>query len=183
MSLQYLIVPGYGNSGENHWQTYFEHQLTGAQRVEQKNWEQPICADWVDAIDTAVRACPSNDVVLIGHSLGCIAIAHWAQQHAVVIRGALLVAPADLENPHEALPVDSFTPIPLRPLPFPSILVASSNDPWASPERSRFFAKEWGSDLVVLQNAGHINADAGYGEWKDGVQLLGNFFDLISIIR
>ncbi len=175
MSTHYLIVPGYGNSGENHWQTHFEHQLPGAKRVEQKNWEQPICADWVDAIDTAVRACPSNDVVLIGHSLGCIAIAHWAQQHAVVIRGALLVAPADLENPHEELPIQGFIPIPLLSLPFPSIVVASNNDPWASLERSRFFSEKWGSRLIFLENAGHINADAGFGEWKEGLQLLSRF--------
>ena len=183
LSTQYLIVPGYGNSGEKHWQTHFEQQLPGARRVEQKNWEQPLLADWVEAIHMAVNSCPSNDIVLIGHSLGCIAIVHWAQQHAVAIRGALLVAPADMENPHEALPVESFTPIPLLPLPFPSIVVSSSNDPWAAPERSRFFAEKWGSDLFTLENAGHINADAGYGPWSGGLQLLGSFFDLISIIK
>lgn len=175
MSAHYLIVPGYGNSGEKHWQTYFEHQLPGAKRVEQRNWEQPVCADWVATIDRAIQSSQTKDIVLIGHSLGCIAIVHWALQHAVTIRGALLVAPADLENPREELPIQGFTPIPLFLLPFPSIVVSSSNDPWASSERSRFFAEKWGSDLLVQENAGHINADAGFGEWKDGLQLLSRF--------
>ncbi|MBL7781750.1 MAG: serine hydrolase family protein [Saprospiraceae bacterium] len=183
MSVQYLIVPGYGDSNAQHWQTYFEHQLPNARRVVQKDWEHPICTDWVQAIDEAVAACSDSDVILIGHSLGCIAIVHWAQQSAVPIRGALLVAPADLENPHEDLPLNGFTPIPLHSLPFPSLVVASSNDSWAAPERSRFFAEKWGSDFLTLENAGHINSDAGYGDWPAGLQLLGSFFDLISIIK
>ena len=82
----------------------------------------------------------------------------------------MLVAPPDLENqPHS---FQSFTPTPLAALPFKTILVASDNDPWIKQERAEYLAKQWGSDFVLLPNAGHINADSGYGKWDEGLKLV-----------
>ena len=68
--------------------------------------------------------------------------------------------------------VASFAPVPLERLPFPSIVVASSDDPYVSLERAEAFARGWGSRLVTIGAAGHINTDAGYGEWPEGRRLL-----------
>jgi uncharacterized protein len=111
-------------------------------------------------------------VVLIGHSLGCVTIAHWANKTNHTIKGALLVAPSDIENPVYTFPAKGFTPIPLQKLQFKSIVVASSDDPWVSIERAQYFAKCWGSEFVNVGNAGHINADSGYGKWPQGLEIL-----------
>ncbi|MCB0481172.1 MAG: alpha/beta hydrolase [Flavobacteriales bacterium] len=57
-------------------------------------------------------------------------------------------------------------------MPFPSIVVASTNDHVTSIDRSKKFASDWGSELIVLDNAGHIEPKSGFGEWPLGIQLL-----------
>lgn len=90
--------------------------------------------------------------------------------HAVA--GALLVAPADVERPDAPEPIRGFAPVPLRLLPFPSTLVAGTNYPYLSVERAEHFARSWGSTPVRLGAAGHINTDAGFGPWPEGLALL-----------
>jgi predicted alpha/beta hydrolase family esterase len=166
-----LILPGYLNSDSDHWQSHWERDHPEYRRVQQRDWDAPVRAEWVAALDAAIAAAEAPPV-LVAHSLGCVTIAHWAAAHARPIRGALLVAPADIEQPEFAALFATFAPVPLAPLPFPSILVASANDTYCSFARSEQFATAWGSRFVTLGLAGHINADAGYGPWPQGQRLL-----------
>ncbi|MFN5475868.1 MAG: RBBP9/YdeN family alpha/beta hydrolase [Sphingobacteriales bacterium] len=168
----YLIIPGLGNSGPEHWQTFFENSGSHFYRVEQREWDSPDCEDWVKAIDQHIRKFDPITVVLIGHSLGCTTIAHWAARNKTLIKGALLVAPSDIEQPVYTFPATGFAPIPLLTLPFPSIVVASEDDPWVSLERAGFFAERWGSRFQNIGKAGHINLAAGFGPWPQGLELL-----------
>ena len=168
-----FIVPGLGNSGPDHWQTYFERQQPDFTRIEQHEWDAPNRADWVATLEQVLAGEDLSQVVLVAHSLGCVTVAHWAGQYGHRIKGALLVAPSDVETAHySALPTTGFGPMPLARLPFPSKVVASTNDEWASPARVRQFAEAWGSELIVIGSAGHINAASGHGEWPAGLALL-----------
>lgn len=171
----YFIIPGLGNSGTFHWQTYFENSGANFRRIHQQEWDAPDCEEWVSAIDAALTHYDPATVVLIGHSLGCVTIAHWAKKYQQKIKGALLVAPSDIEAPVYAFPATGFAPIPLDKIGFKTIVVASSNDVWVSPERAQFFATHWGSTLVNIGDAGHINAASGHYEWLQGLELLKNF--------
>lgn len=168
----YLIVPGLGNSGPEHWQTYFENSGDNFHRIEQEEWDAPSCESWITTIDQKVAAFDASNVVLIGHSLGCSAIAHWAVKYQKQIKGALLVAPSDLEAPHYTFPATGFAPIPLQKLSFPSIVVASADDIWVSLERAHYFAESWGSEFITIGNAGHINAASGHTNWEEGMAIL-----------
>lgn len=168
----YFIVPGLGNSGPEHWQTFFEKSGNNFQRIVQKEWDAPHCSDWIATIDKAIEGYDPETVVLIGHSLGCAAIAHWAMKYQRKIKGALLVAPSDLEAPQYTFPATGFDPIPRDTLHFKTIVVASTNDPWVTPDRAMFFAGNWGSELITIGNAGHINAASGYGDWPEGLAIL-----------
>ena len=171
----YLIIPGLGNSGPEHWQTFFEQSGSGFSRIEQKEWDAPDREEWVKTIDEKISQFDPGSVVLIGHSLGCTTIAHWAAQMQLPIKGALLVAPSDIEQPVYTFPATGFAPIPLAKLPFPSIVVASEDDPWVSLERARFFASKWGSRFINIGKAGHINVTSGFGPWADGLKILEQF--------
>ncbi len=160
-----IIVPGLGDSGPEHWQTLWGRDHPAFRRVRQRDWQRPDVDEWVEALDREIHQAPSP-VVLVGHSLGCINIVEWASRRWADIRGALLVAPADADR-HRL-----FSRVSLRPLPFPSILVASQNDPYLEPERARLFARQWGSRLVDIGRAGHINVEAGFGPWPQGESLL-----------
>lgn len=171
----YLTVPGLGNSGPEHWQTYFEKQLMNCRRINQLNWDAPRCSDWIAAIDKEVSKYENNTVVLIGHSLGCATIAHWAEKYKKIIKGALLVAPSDLESPQYDFPAVGFNPIPRSKIGFKTVVVASTNDPWVTSERALYFADCWGSQVISLGKAGHINVASGYGQWNHGLELLNVF--------
>ena len=170
-----LLVPGLYNSGPEHWQTHWEREIAGARRVEQRDWSMPICRDWVQALDAAVRAADAP-VAIAAHSLGCATVAHWAvgakAESLGRVRGALLVAPSDLEAPRYPVGMAGFIPLPLDPLPFPTIVVASTDDEWVSLERATFFADEWGSRLVNVGALGHVNSASGLGSWAEGRALL-----------
>jgi uncharacterized protein len=171
--INYFIIPGHGDSGQEHWQTYFEKTSNQFRRIVQSDYETPDCADWIATIDAAISEFDPSTVVLIGHSLGCATIAHWAKKYKRQIKGAFLVAPSDIEDPkYVDFPVTGFAPIPLEKLPFKSIVVASNDDIWVSISRAIYFANAWGSELINIGNAGHINAAAGFGEWKEGLELL-----------
>jgi predicted alpha/beta hydrolase family esterase len=166
-----LILPGYQNSGPGHWQSLWQAQRPEYRRVMQRDWENTRRAEWVAGLEAAVRTEP-GPVVLVAHSLGCVTVAHWVAAHRHAVAGALLVAPPDVEHDWAADAVRDFGPIPLAPLPFPSIVVASTSDPYSEIARAESWARAWGSRFVSLGDAGHINADAGYGAWPEGLALL-----------
>jgi predicted alpha/beta hydrolase family esterase len=167
-----LILPGFENSGPAHWQSRWEAEHPECVRVEQADWFQPQVGDWVDTLDAAIAAAP-EPVLLAAHSLGCVTVAHWVARggDTAKVLGALLVAPADIDTADVPALVN-FRPIPLVRLPFPSIVVAGDDDPWAALPRSEQFARAWGSRLVVVPGGGHLNADSDLGSWPQGRALL-----------
>jgi predicted alpha/beta hydrolase family esterase len=163
-----LIVPGLFDSGPDHWQSHWQRALPTAERVEQSDWQRPALGDWTASLMEAVRRRPG--AILVGHSLGCALIAHLTGIRGDRgIAGALLVAPADVnrQGPAGRL-LESFSPLPRHRLPFPSLVVASRNDPYVEIDRARAFAQGWGSAFVDLGRAGHVNVESGYGPWKAG---------------
>lgn len=165
-----LLVPGFRNAGPGHWLSLWEG-ARGGRRVEMPNWDHPHRADWVGALDEAVAAC-EGPPLLVGHDLGCLAIVHWAAGQAREVRGALLVAPLDVDTPEAAAPLRGFGPIPHGTLPFPAILAASSNDPFLRLGRARELAADWGARFVDLGPRGHLDLASGHGEWPLGEALL-----------
>ncbi|WP_278534764.1 RBBP9/YdeN family alpha/beta hydrolase [Delftia acidovorans] len=163
-----IIVPGWRNSGPDHWQSLWAQQLPHAERVEQDDWLVPHRDPWVAALEQLVLSRP-EPVVLAAHSLGCITAAHLGPDASARVRGALLVAPAD---PERRAQLADFAPVPYAPLPYRSVLVASSNDPYCPIRRAGAYARAWGSEFVRLQNAGHINVESGFGDWPLGLALL-----------
>jgi predicted alpha/beta hydrolase family esterase len=168
-----LIIPGLGNSGPQHWQTLWEASQPEYRRVQQNDWEHPRCSDWTRNIDAAISSAESP-VVLVAHSMGCIATVHWALSSGAnrPVAAAFLVAPPDVEA--DTIPAGpiGFAPCPLSRLPFKSLVVASTTDPFATLERAKLFAASWGSELIILESAGHINAASGYGSWPEGAKRL-----------
>jgi uncharacterized protein len=178
----YLIIPGWDGSGPDHWQSHWERDLPDASRVEMADWQRPRRTDWVDAIDQMIRSS-EEPPILIAHSLGCVAVAYWAARSRHEVRGALLVAPADLDRETCPSILREFGPVPRAPLPFASHVVASDDDPYVTLERATQIADEWGSSLTILHGAGHINTASGHGRWSEGRALLRHFDDDVPVNR
>ncbi len=171
MSTSVLIFPGIGNSGPQHWQSRWEQLNSDFERVHQNDWDNPVCEEWVVALESAVkRAGP--DVVVVAHSLACLVVAQWAAQAHAPIKAAMLVAVPDPDGanfPKEAI---GFSITPAQPFDFQSIVVASADDPYGTVAFTSHLAKMWGSHLVNIGAYGHINADSNLGAWREGYELL-----------
>lgn len=170
-----LIVPGLDNSGPDHWQTLWQQRRRRCRRAEFGCWSDPSRSIWTARLDDAIRSS-ELPIVLIGHSLGCLTIAWWAEQAdadvVARISGALLVAPPDVDRADAHPLVCRFAPAPQRKLPFRSILVGSRNDPYAAFDAVRQLGSAWGSRLVDAGACGHINAQSAIGTWPQGEALL-----------
>jgi uncharacterized protein len=155
-----VTVPGLHGSEGAHWQTWLERQLPRSRRVEQEDWDAPQLDAWARSVAETVAAV-RGPVILAAHSFGCLAAAHALGQGWTgdAVAGVLFVAPA---SPDKFRFASAFEP---RRLGVPSVLIASMTDPWMPFEEALRLASQFGSALVNLGDAGHINTAAGFGPW------------------
>jgi len=173
-----VIVPGLRDHVPNHWQTLLAEQLPHSVTVPRMRTDKLSCAAWVDQLERTL-AVVEGPVVLVAHSGGVMMVVHWALQHQRPIHGALLAAPADLESPLpegypslDALRRNGWLPVPRSRLAFPSIVAASTNDPLARFGRVAQYAADWGSRVVNIGAAGHLNPASGYGVWPRATEFI-----------
>ena len=177
----YVVIPGIDGSDERHWQSLWEKRWDpSAVRIAPASWSRPDLPDWVAAIQTAYNTASRRDdhVALVAHSLGCWAAAHWLEQARPDTVTAFLVAPPDPRGP--AFPrgaASTFLGLSARPLPCPSLMVASDDDPYCDPARSAAFAHEWQAQSHLMGSHGHINSDSDLGDWPTGLELLRRLVD------
>ena len=170
----FLILPGLGNSGVDHWQSYWSMALRNSSRVLQNDWDEPKLVDWLANLDAAIGR-GKRPAVLICHSLSCSLAAHWAARNAPGrVVAAFLVAPSDVEDPaHTPDTTRNFAPIPRARFPVPALVVASTDDPYVSLARAEAFAQSWGADFCNAGELGHINSASRLGTWPQGLLILG----------
>jgi uncharacterized protein len=171
VSTRILILPGLYDSGTEHWQSYWERSDPSFVRVVQNDWSTPARKEWVATLERAVEEF-GPDILLVAHSNACALVDFWAAETKRSVRGALLVAPSDSEAPSYPVGPTGWQPMPRTVIPFPSIVVASSNDEFVTVDRAKEFADSWGSRLVMIGEAGHINSASGLGAWTQGRKLL-----------
>jgi uncharacterized protein len=175
-----LVLPGWLNSDEVHWQTIWEKKF-GWRRVVQKDWNNPKKSEWAATIVKAVQS-EKTPPVLICHSLGCIALAHAVEaQTDLKIRGAFIVAPPSFRGPNPIPEIQDFHPTPLKRFSFPTMLIASETDPYCDIEHSKTLAKHWGSTFHNAGDRHHIGSSANLGDWKEGQKLLESFLETIVL--
>ncbi|MER9579936.1 alpha/beta fold hydrolase [Mesorhizobium sp. M0189] len=171
---EFIIVPGIGGSGKAHWQTRWQQADLAMRRFSPASWDAPDFDDWVAALEAAVGLARTPPV-LVAHSLGCLLVAHWQRISPREVGGALLVAVPDPASPAFPSSARAFAETPQQRLRFPSLIVASINDPYGSLDYVRAKSERWGSDLHIAGPLGHINGDSGLGDWPAGMELLTAF--------
>lgn len=175
-----FLLPGWQNSGPGHWQSRWE-ALHGYERVEQDDWIWPKRGDWMARLDEALLQS-ETPAALVAHSLGCQLVAAWSahSRHTARVKAALLVAPPDPERDDMPPQLYNWRPIKRERLPFASLVVKSSDDPYGSPERVATMAADWGSDTATVGARGHINGDSGLGDWAEGHAMLRALIELAA---
>ena len=179
-----LTIPGYTGSGPDHWMSRWEAKLSAARRVEQAEWAKPVVEDWTGAVVKAIEAA-EKPVVAVAHSLGCSTLVKAVEERPGIagkVRGAFMVAPPDVENPAiRPRHLMTFGPSPRGPLPFPSIVIASRNDPFCAYGTAEDMAAAWGSLLIDAGESGHLNAESGHGPWPEGTMVFSKFLNRLPV--
>lgn len=167
-----LIVPGLNGSPNGHWQDHWLKDDPSAKRVDQDDRHCPVLADWLSRLEAALATV--EEAYVVAHSLGCVLIANMARRPlAAKIKAALMVAPASLEKVELLHPcIVRFGSFPTLHLPFPSLVVGSTTDPYMDADEVTQTARLWGSDLINLGDVGHLNIASGFGRWPEGYSLL-----------
>jgi predicted alpha/beta hydrolase family esterase len=179
-----VLVPGLRGYVEDHWQTRLAASLHGPRMVAPLGRTYPGLQARVTLLDQVVQDV-AGPVVIVAHSAGVLVTVHWAAQYSPTrVVGALLATPPTFaaELPAEYPSIDElrahgWLPIPRHPLPFPSIVAASSNDPLANPNRLGSLAAAWGSRVHDLGAVGHLNPASGFGDWPEAVELIDQLRD------
>jgi predicted alpha/beta hydrolase family esterase len=168
-----LIMPGLGDSGPQHWQYFWLQAYANSTKLIQQNWDQPLLDDWLSTMHATIVKI-NQPIVLVAHSLAVSLVLHYTKKFpSTHIKGALLVAPADVESPFHTPPeTHHFAPIPKHKLPFPNMLIASENDPYMDFNTSKKYAELWGSEFISMGKLGHINSASNLEYWPEGQALL-----------
>ena len=181
MNINLLILPGLGDSGADHWQSYWLKKFDTSTKLVQENWDEPKLEDWLKELKKAIQKIDSP-TILVAHSLAVSLVMHWTStNNNPYIIGALLVAPADVDSPkHTPEVTRNFSPMPIRKLPFPSIVVCSENDPFIDIKRAEYLAEKWGSMFINIGQKGHVNSDSNLEYWEEGQLILQQIIDKIK---
>jgi len=172
-----LIVPGLGNASPLHWQSRWLEKMSTARRVEQSNWDHPVCSAWTSRLNAEIDTA-EKPVILVAHSVGVLTVAHAAKDWASgKVAGAFLVGPSDWERPEmeQKFPGHGFAPLPLEKLGCPAVMLASINDPTCSLDTAERWAKAWSVRFAVAGEVGHFDESDGFGPWPEGILAFANF--------
>lgn len=169
----FLILHGWQGSGPDHWQSWLADRLSeSGEQVrypDLPNPDAPDAGEWAQTIRAELAALAGERIVVC-HSLACLL---WAREAAEIARdGAvdrlLLVAPP---CPGKPIPgVKDLYPTPLDAGAMArsarsARVVGSDSDPYCPAGHTRSFAEPLGLEIDVLEGAGHINPEAGFGPW------------------
>ncbi|ANK73025.1 MULTISPECIES: alpha/beta hydrolase [Ensifer] len=174
-----IILPGIGGSGEAHWQTRWENADPHLRRFQPGDWDRPQLADWIQALDSAI-ASASEPPLLAAHSLACLLVAHWHAVRTRPVAGAFLVAVPDPTSAAFPAEAASFAKVPTERFRFPSLIVASSNDPFGTIGYAQMRAAQWGSRFAEAGAVAHINGKSGLSDWPEGRALFRSFAQCIK---
>ena len=170
-----LILAGFQDSGRLHWQSLWSDGDPRYIKLAHDSWDAPDRHVWVRELQAAMPDIGS-DTVIVAHSLGCLLTAFWAASATSQrVRGAFLVAPPNPSRPDSSPAITNFRDPPRQPLPFPSVVIGSDDDPCASQDFMAGLARDWGSRFVPVSGAKHIGTMSRVGRWPAGQALLEEF--------
>ena len=170
----FLILHGLEGSGPDHWQTWLAAGC-GSAASASPTPTFPIRSILTPPIGSARWAqswrCWTSPIVLC-HSLACLLWLRASRGRApsALASRVLLVAPPWRDD---LAPVARFLDHGARARDVTraaaeTLIVCSDDDPYCPPGRGRDLRRAaWNTRARDRRAAGHINPDAGYGEWPD----------------
>jgi len=168
MNKKVLLLAGWGGSDYPHWQSWLASEIVKdygtVNFLKFENFDFPNKILWKQQLIKEIEEFKPD--IVICHSIACILWFHLCNEYKMSdIDKLILVAPPSLSCDIEEL--SSFYPceVPDSLNSTKSLLVSSDNDPYMKMDEINSLQKKLNIPLKILENAGHINSDSGFGEW------------------
>ncbi|NOR57029.1 MAG: serine hydrolase family protein [Sulfurimonas sp.] len=168
MKQRVLLVHGWGGSDYPHWQSWLASEVAKdygcVSFLKLSDFEFPNKNTWKQELLKEIENF--NPTVVICHSLANTLWFHLCNEEKMSdVEKLFLVAPPSLNSQIDE--IENFFPIkaPKNLHAKEVLLVCSTNDPYMKLEEAKELQKELNVDMEILEDAGHINADSGFGPW------------------
>jgi len=169
MAKKVLLLHGWGGSDYPHWQSWLAGEIAKeygcVNFLKFSNFDAPKLDVWMQELQYALDDFKPD--IVICHSLANTLWFHLCNTKTVQkIEKLYLVAPPSLTCNVKEL--NEFFPLhpPKNLYAKETLLITSDNDPYMSVDEAKDLQQSLHVTMKVLKNAGHINADSGYGEWN-----------------
>ena len=163
-----LILHGWGGSDYPHWQSWLAGELAKDYGTVSfpllDNPHFPTKNRWMRQVKEVLETFKPDTVVC--HSMANTLWFHLCEEGEIAsVERLLMVAPPRLDL--ELDTIKTFFPVmPTKNLyAREAMLVTSTDDPYLTPKEANGLQNSLNIPMKVLEDAGHINADSGYGEW------------------
>lgn len=172
-----FIVHGWSGTPESNWFPWMKRELRSrdisTKILHMPNADFPKMDEWITYMHDEI-GIPDDDVFLVGHSLGCMAIMRFAEslKEGQRIGGMLLVAgfAHSIGIPY----LEDFFTKPLnyqkiRDVVLRKIYINSNDDPFVPLIEGKNLENMLGGELIIMQDAGHINESNGFVTFSVGL--------------
>jgi predicted alpha/beta hydrolase family esterase len=162
-----LILHGWGGSDFPHWQSWLASKLASdgypVYFPQLPFMHTPRKKVWLETLDEIMESFRPDRVVC--HSLGNMLWFWYAKKYPEkLFDKVLLVAPPSRDTNIKA--VDTFFPYPkAATLSNNALFVVSTDDKYMNINEATELQKELRCEMKIIENAGHLNSDGGYGAW------------------
>ncbi|MEA3419627.1 MAG: alpha/beta hydrolase [Campylobacterota bacterium] len=166
--MKVLILHGWGGSDTPHWQAELACTLAKDYGTVSfpllDNCHFPSKNRWVRQVKEILEDFKPDTVVC--HSLANTLWFWLCQQEMRTVEKLIMVSPPSLTTNVDTIKTFFPCPMPQILCAKETIMIVSDNDPYITINEAQKLSKHYHAPLTIIENAGHINADSGYGKWE-----------------
>lgn len=163
-----LILHGWGGSDAPHWQAELACEIAKNYGTVSfpllDNCHFPSKNRWLKQVKALLEDFKPDTVVC--HSLANTLWFWLCEEDIIPVKRLFMVSPPSLTT--EVDTIKTFFPckLPQKLCAKEVQMIVSDNDPYIKVEEAQQMASHYDIPLTIIRDAGHINADSGYGKWK-----------------
>lgn len=167
--MKVLILHGWGGSDIPHWQAELASEIAKNYGTVSfpllDNCHFPNKNRWVTQVSKILKDFKPDTVVC--HSLANT-LWFWLCEEIDMptVEKLFMVSPPSLTTVEKSIKTFFPSKMPNEIYANELHIIVSDDDPWVNMYEAKHIASHFGASLTILEKAGHINEDSGYGKWK-----------------